>query len=381
MIFIVIEKNEINESKIIHKSSVQTQEAVSNKVLNFDLILQILKKNIFIIEQRIELTIKEVTVIIDIFDFSLINFSGFKKLNGSQLVKENITYILNSLKSKISETNIEKKIIHIFNSKFLLDKKETENLPIGLFGNFYAHELSFFLINDNDYKNLINIFSKCNLKVKKIISKNFIEGVSLINENLDIETFFKIEINEKNTKLIYFENASLKLVQNFEFGLELILKDISKVLGFKIEVLKKMLINSNFSKTNLENELVEKEYFKNNNFRKVKKKLIFDIANSRIEEMSEIIMTKNINVSSFLKDNSVIYLKSDKNYFTNLFEDSFKLYFSHKDKFKLNLTEVDIDNFYYNADKIVQYGWKKEALPIVNEKKSLIARFFNLIFN
>ena len=198
---------------------------------------------------------------------------------------------------------------------------------------------------------------------------------------MDIETFFKIEINEKNKKLIYFENASLKLVQNFEFGLELILKDISKVLGFKIEVLKKIIINSNFSKTNLENELVEKEYFKNNNFRKVKKKLIFDIANSRIEEMSEIIMTKNINVSSFLKDNSVIYLKSDKNYFTNLFEDSFKLYFSHKDKFKLNLTEVDIDNFYYNADKIVQYGWKKEALPIVNEKKSLIARFFNLIFN
>ena len=44
LIFIVIEKNEINESKIIHKSSVQTQEAVSNKVLNFDLILQILKK-------------------------------------------------------------------------------------------------------------------------------------------------------------------------------------------------------------------------------------------------------------------------------------------------------------------------------------------------
>ena len=38
----------------------------------------------------------------------------------------------------------QKKIIHIFNSKYILDKKNIENLPIGLFGNFYSQELSFF---------------------------------------------------------------------------------------------------------------------------------------------------------------------------------------------------------------------------------------------
>ena len=37
---------------------------------------------------------------IDNFDCSVINLSGYKRLNGSQLVKENITYILNSLKTK-----------------------------------------------------------------------------------------------------------------------------------------------------------------------------------------------------------------------------------------------------------------------------------------
>ena len=41
----------------------------------------------------------------------------------SQLAKENITYILNSLKSKINEIENEKIILHIFNSKYLLDKK------------------------------------------------------------------------------------------------------------------------------------------------------------------------------------------------------------------------------------------------------------------
>ena len=36
-------------------------------------------------------------LMIDNFDYTCLNLSGFKKLNGSQLIKENITYILNSL--------------------------------------------------------------------------------------------------------------------------------------------------------------------------------------------------------------------------------------------------------------------------------------------
>ena len=51
-----------------------------------------------------------------------------------------------------------KKIYFIFLIQIFLDKKKIENLPIGLFGDFYSHELSFSLINNNDYKNLNNIF-------------------------------------------------------------------------------------------------------------------------------------------------------------------------------------------------------------------------------
>ena len=85
-------------------------------------------------------------MIIDNFYNVLINCSGFKKLNSSQLQKDNIIHILNSLKSLIDQNENDKKLIHIFNTKFILDKKDLKNLPIGLFGDFYAHELSFFLL-------------------------------------------------------------------------------------------------------------------------------------------------------------------------------------------------------------------------------------------
>ena len=44
-------------------------------------------------------------------------FLGSKKLNGSQILKENISYILNSLKLTISEIEKDKVILQIFNSK------------------------------------------------------------------------------------------------------------------------------------------------------------------------------------------------------------------------------------------------------------------------
>ena len=42
-------------------------------------------------------------------------------------LKRKYYYLLNSLKLNISEIDIEKSIIHIFSSKYLLDKKELKS--------------------------------------------------------------------------------------------------------------------------------------------------------------------------------------------------------------------------------------------------------------
>ena len=55
-------------------------------------------------------------------------------------------------------------------------------------------------MNENNYKNIRNIFNKCNLKIKKILSKSFIEGANLINKSKDLDTFFIIKVNQKTLK-------------------------------------------------------------------------------------------------------------------------------------------------------------------------------------
>ena len=379
-IFNVGHKNKNERFSLIY-SKIVPQEGISNKrVDNLNLVSKIIKENIYLIEKKIDYIFKEVILIIDNFNCSLVNFTGYKKLNGSQLEKGNVTYILNDLKSKLLETEEDKTILHIFNTNYLLDKKKINNLPIGLFGNFYSHELSFFLIDTNDYKNLQSIFEKCNLRIKKIISKNFILGTQIINSHSELQNFIKIEMNENNVNLSIFENSAFRFFQNFEFGTNLIINDISKVIALKYQTIKSILLKTSF-KNNDNDNFLDKEFFDNQNFRKIKKQLVCDIANARIQEIAEIILFKNINVKNFYNTNFKIFLKIDDALILKSFEDIFREIFT-KNEYEFNLIKnYSLNEVYENIHNVVQYGWKNEAVPVIREKKSLIKRFFELFFN
>ena len=380
-IFLILESDKNESFKIINKYSLPIQGINNKKIQDYNLILNLFKKKIYSIEQEKNFVFNEATIIINNFDCSVINFTGFKKLNGSQLEKENVTYIINSLKTKINEIENHKTILHIFNSKFFLDKKIVNNIPIGLFGDFYSHELSFFLINVNDLKNLQNIFKKCNLKVKKIISKSFVEGASLINNYPELDTFIKIEINEKNSHIFFFDNDTLKFFQDFSFGTDIIISDISKITSLDEKIIKKILSNPDFFKEKFIEELVEKEFFQEKNFRKIKKKLIKDIASARIQEMAELMIFKNINLKSFLRSNILIFLEINDKINLKSMKDVFTFHFSKNNFYKIKPVNFSIsENFYERAYKIAHIGWNKEAIPITQNKHSLITRIFKSFF-
>ena len=382
LIFFAYKIDDNFDLKLLQTISIPAQGIENCQVTNFELAYKIINENIFLIEKKLNLTFKDLILIIDDFSSTIINCTGYKKLNGSQLVKENITYILNTIKSKIDESENKKIILHIFNSKYFLDKKKIENLPIGLFGNFYSHELSFFLADENNTKNFEQLINKCNLKLKKIISNSHLEGVHMINKNPELDTFFKVEINKNYSRIFYFENSALKFLQDFKFGNELIIKDISKILGFNNEAITNILENFKINELIEDNGFIEKKYFKNKNFRKINKNLIFEIAKARVSEFSEIFIKKNINLSSFLLKNISIYLLVRDIEKIPILEDIYMSQFSNNNDYKVNLIK---DSFFKDksntAFKLVQYGWKKEAVPVVREKKSVIAKIFDYIFN
>ena len=381
-IFSVEKKDEKNNLEIVNNIVIPIEGIEKNRINDLKKIFQVLKENIYLIEQKLNFTFKEIILIIENFNPTFINLSGYKKLNGSQILKENIIYILNTLKSYVDKIESKKTVIHIFNSKFNLDNEKIENLPIGLFGDFYSHEISLILMDTNDYKNLCNIFDQCNLKVKKIFLKSFIKGANISNKNKDLDTFFHIKLSNKNSKILFFENNSLKTEQDFKFNTDIILQDICKITSLKKETVELILGKIHFTNHLQEDEILDKDLFQNDNFRKIKKKLIYEIALARILEISEIMLSRNINFKSYVQSTKNIFLELDcKLQFYSLGE-IYKTVFSNHGKLDLKfLEDMSNEDVINTSNQIVHYGWKTEAIPVTQNKKSMIARLFDTIFN
>ena len=380
-IFFVGKNDEENNFQIIFKQEVPLAGIEDDKISSLEKVFSTIKQNLYLIEQKLEHTFNEIVLILDNFNLTFLNLTGYKKLNSSQVLRENIIYILNTLKSSVVEIEKKKNILHIFNSKFYLDKKKIENLPIGLFGDFYSHELSFVLINKNDYSNLENILDKCGLKIKKILVKSFISGALTSNNNKNLDTFFYLKINENNSKIFYYENNCIKSEQNFKFGADIIIKDISKITYLNFDTIKMILKQMEFKENIKEDELIDKFFFRKTDYRKIKKKLIYDIALARIEEMLKIILFKNINYINYNKMSKNIFFEIDDRVTSNFLEKIFKMEISNKNSFKVNIIKnTSYDRMLQTAYEIVHFGWKKEAIPIIHSKISLTKRFFEAIF-
>ncbi len=382
LIFFVLKKNESDEIKIINELSLPVSGVEDNRISNFEKFYNIIKENIYSIEQKLDYTFKEVVLILENFNPTFLNLSGYKTLNGSQILRENIIYILNSLKSYVERNESNKTILHIFNSSFFLDKKPVVNLPIGLFGNLYSHELSFSLIRSNDYKNLENIFSNLNLKIKKIFLKSFIKGANISDNSKNNETFLHLEMNSNNSKIFYFENDSLKYEQCFNFGSEIILNDITKITLLKKENINTILKNIKFNEEISENELIEEKFFNQDKYRKIKKKLIYEIALARIKELSEILIFNNINLRGIGSKQNTIFLEIENMLQFESLKDIFRKVFSANNSLEVNfLNTYSNESMLHTANNLLQYGWRKEAIPVSQVKKSILARFFDAIFN
>ena len=371
-----------NSFELLEKLILPTDGISQNRISDLEKITNLIKRNILLIEQKLNHTFRDIILILDNFEISFLNLSGFKKLNGTQISKENITYILNSLKSCVEEFEENKKILHIFNSEYCLDKKKLDNLPIGLFGNFYSHELSFNLINKNDYKNLINIFKQCNLKVKKILLESFVKGSLIIDENPKIDTFFYIQINDINSKIFYVENSAIKYEQRFNFGTKIIISDICKITSLTSDSVKKIILdNKNINKIS-DKELLEEKYFNEQQYRKIKKKLIAKIADARIIELSEKLHSKNINLKKLLGKTNVIFLEINDPHHLTCFNFAYEKSFAFNNQYEVKIVKKpEIEQIINKAENIVQFGWKKEAIPVTKSKKTILTRIFQEIFH
>ena len=109
--------------------------------------------------------------------------------------------------------------------------------------------------------------------------------------------------------------------------------------------------------------------------------MIFEIALARIQEISQIMLTKNINVGHYQKNCNKLFLEITSELKTESLINIFKNSFFEDSKIEVKiLNNLTSEDMLKAANEVVHFGWKKEAIPITQSKKSLIVRFFDTIF-
>ncbi len=84
---------------------------------------------------------------------------------------------------------------------------------------------------------------------------------------------------------------------------------------------------------------------------------------------------------SLKQDNIKTYLIIEDELIFNNFSNNFKIHFSKNSNLGTDLiSDFKMEDTIKNAANISAYGWKKEAIPIIHTKNSIITRIFNSIF-
>ena len=130
-----------------------------------------------------------------------------------------------------------------------------------------------------------------------------------------------------------------------------------------------------------EDDLINNKLFNDESYRKIKKKLIYDIASARIREILELMIFKNTNLEHHVRALKNIFFELDSDFkpasLKEMYIKSFEALSSSDIKL---IDEISPKSMLNTAYKLVHFGWKKEAIPITQSKKSFIRRFFDAIF-
>ena len=383
IIFLVVSFTEKKDFKILKKIILETIGIQKGRIINIEIVSQLIKKTIISIEDDLNYFFSNTTTVINPSQINCLNVSGYKKLNGSQVSNEDVAYILNDIKKIILESENKDSLVHLFNSNFSLDSDNLENLPIGLFGEFYNQNMTFFLVNKNILKNIKSVFDNCGLNIEKIILKPFVEGIYLLSNNKSDKNFTTLRLEKNRINISLFKNKSYVFTEDFNFGFNLIIKDISKLCSLKIEEVENFMKEIEL-KNIIENDnesYLEKKYFYISPYRKVKYQLILDIITARTEELFEICYKNNTNIKS-LKNNNIVYVYVDSpEYYKSIqyvLENSKLVPLEYI--FNSN-TEQSLLAGVNGACELIGKGWDKEAIPLTYKKKSLIAGLFSRLFN
>ena len=143
--------------------------------LQLDKLSAFLDSNIFKVEKTLKKFIKNITLIIDHQELLNITLSLKKKNYGYLLNNNSLNSLLKDARNQIKENYNDKIITHMIVDKYLIDGEYFPYLPEKIKCKNVCIDLNFICLSEDFIKKFERSLSKYQIKIKQIISADYIK--------------------------------------------------------------------------------------------------------------------------------------------------------------------------------------------------------------
>ena len=380
--YVIYQQDEKLEYKILKKKISNNTGIKQGKILDFHYTADKINQDLKDLEKVSNKIFRNISIIVNEPEISCTNLSGFKKLNGSKVEKRDLDYLLNEGKSSILKNQEKNSILHILNSNFILDKTKQKKIPVDLHGDHLSLHMTFISLPTNNLKNIKALFNNSDLKIDRVISKPLACGIDLLNKNKGAKNFILVNFDKEVSSISIYEDSSLVFLKIFPFGTNSIYRDVIQLCSLKEKEARIIINKLDFRNIeDIKNKYIEKDMFTESEFKKLSINHLNNIVTARVEEMSNYIFNKNKNLNYINNRIPRIHLFfEDKDVLENfgkLFKESLNI---DTTKTQIELLPLNEFSALTGAAELIFKGWDKEAIPMINKKKSMISSFFARFF-
>jgi len=375
--------------KLIGSSKKKTKGIHNSIIVNINDAIDSIRSCLIEAEKKSQIHLNKINVLIDPIEIITTRLTKFKKINGSKIEKDDVSFLLKEAKKQVELNNSKLSNIHIFNYKYIVDNKLFKDFPFNIYVDQFSQENVFISVPKNILKNITKVFHSCDIEINKFISCSYALGICYFNQDQIDYGCGIIDMGYEKTSLALFKDSSLVHVSSFPIGSNHITKDIIRgcyLSEIESELIKKDIsIINNLDRELNNNEFLSDKYFSETKFRKISSKFVRDIISARLDEiLNKIIKEINFLHAESIKQNLIFTGEGSRlndlkkianaklsNY---IFDTSLANFKPYRD---INRELLAC----YGAVKILTEGFVSEAIAVPNKSHRDKSGFFTRIFN
>ena len=195
---IYVTDNKTNEKIYSEKLAIE-ENSTEFKFRKMD---EFLDSNILKIEKKLDSFIKDIYVILDSKEFHSIKLSIKKDNNGNLINSDALIHPLSDLKNLCQSNLFNKKIIHFFIEKYVIDNKFYTSLPENVKCNIFSLDTEFICLSKNLIENIEKILKKYHISINQILSAGYLEKFKDNTDNTIFTTASRIIAGHNSNEVL-----------------------------------------------------------------------------------------------------------------------------------------------------------------------------------